>query len=218
MKKTKSNILQAAILLYNRDGLPNVKLQHIADYCQISVGNLAYHYRTKDVLLSTIDEYIQKDIESMVSQNKTFPYLIDFDNQLSNYFHSINKYAFYFLDVMELERCYPDLQEHRVDSIKKMIAQIHNWIIQNVENEIIRPSIIDGQYLITARGIWMTISFWMAQQKVFGNNESEEGLFKEDIWNQLLPLLTENGLLEFEAIILPQLSNFKNLLDLQIYN
>ncbi len=218
MKKTKSNILKAAILLFNRDGLPNVKLQHIADYCQISVGNLAYHYRTKDILLSTIDVYIQKDIESIVAEDKNFPYLIDFDNQLSNYFHSINKYAFYFLDVLELERCYPDLQNHRVSSIKKMIKQIHNWMMQNVENEIIRPPMVEGQYEITARMIWMTISFWMTQHKVFGKKESEEGLFKEDIWNQLLPLFTDNGLLEFEAIILPQLHNFKNLLDVKIYN
>jgi len=218
MKKTKSKILQAAILLFNRDGLPNVKLQNIADYCQISVGNLAYHYRTKDILLATIDEYIQKDIESIVAEDKTFPYLIDFDNQLSNYFHSINKYAFYFLDVLELERCYPDLQNHRVSSIKKMIEQIHNWMIQNVKNEIIRPPTVEGQYEITARLIWMTISFWMTQHKVFGKKESEEGLFKEDIWNQLLPLFTDNGLLEFEAIILPQLHNFKNLVDIKAYN
>jgi len=212
MKGTKKKILDAAIFLFNKNGLPNVKLQHIADYCEISVGNLAYHYRTKDVLLKSIDQVIQDDINSLLSNTKTFPYLIDFDNQLSNYFHSINKYAFYFLDVLELERCYPELQEHRVQSISRMIAQIYTWIELNVKNEIIKPKLSDNQYQITSRLIWMTISFWMTQQKVLGKKVSDEGLFKEEIWNHLLPILTENGLLEYEAIIFPQLSNLKNLL------
>ena len=50
----------------------------------------------------------------------------------------------------------------------------------------------------------------MTQQKVLGKKDSEEGLFKEQIWSQLVPLLTVNGMLEFEAIILPQLKNFEN--------
>ena len=50
----------------------------------------------------------------------------------------------------------------------------------------------------------------MTQQKVLGKKDSEEGLFKEQIWSQLVPLFTDNGMLEFEAIILPQLQNFTN--------
>ncbi|MBX2815518.1 MAG: TetR/AcrR family transcriptional regulator [Saprospiraceae bacterium] len=210
MRDTKRKILEAAIHLFNTKGLPNVKLQHIADYCGVSVGNLAYHYRTKDILLKTIDRQIQDDIETIVSSQKDFPYLIDFDNQLSNYFYYINKYAFYFLDVLELERCYPQLQEHRVLSITKMMAQIRKWIDLNVNNQIIKQQISEDQYETTTRIVWMTISFWMTQQKVLGKKGSDEGLFKEDVWNLIVPLLTENGLLEYEAIILPQLANLKN--------
>jgi len=32
-----------------------------------------------------------------------------------------------------------------------------------------------------------------------------EGAFKEAIWNQFLPIFTSVGLMEYEAIILPQL-------------
>ena len=210
MKKTKNKIFNAAIYLFNKDGLPNVKLQSIADYCDISVGNLAYHYRTKNVLLTTIDNHIQSEIKSLIPGESAFPYLIDFDNQLSNYFHFINKFAFYFLDIVELERSYPDLHEHRVDSIGRLIDEIHAWMIQNIDNGVFQPEILGGQYEKTAHHIWMNISFWMTQQKVLGKKDSEEGLFKEQIWSQLVPLLTVNGMLEFEAIILPQLKNFEN--------
>lgn len=210
MKKTKNKIFDAAIHLFNKDGLPNVKLQNIADFCDISVGNLAYHYRTKDLLLTTIDQHIQSELKSLTPGESSFPYLIDFDNQLSNYFHFINKFAFYFLDILQLERSYPALHEHRVDSIGQLIDQIHSWMIQNIEKGIFQSEILPGQYEKTAHLIWMNISFWMTQQKVLGKKDSEEGLFKEQIWSQLVPLFTANGMLEFEAIILPQLQHFSN--------
>ena len=210
MKKTKRKIFDAAIHLFNNEGLPNVKLQNIADYCGISVGNLAYHYRTKDVLLTTIDQHIQSEIQSLITDQATFSFLIDFDNQLSNYFHFINKFAFYFLDILQLERSYPDLHAHRVESIGQLIGQIHSWMIQNIEKGVLQPELLSGQYEKTAHLIWMNISFWMTQQKVLGKKDSEEGLFKEQIWSQLVPLFTDNGMLEFEAIILPQLQNFTN--------
>lgn len=210
MKKTKSKIFDAAIHLFNTEGLPNVKLQNIADYCDISVGNLAYHYRTKDLLLTTIDQHIQSEIKSLITDQSFFSYLIDFDNQLSNYFHFINKFAFYFLDILQLERSYPDLHAHRVDFIGQLIGQIRSWLHQNVEKGILQSELLPGQYDKTADLIWMNISFWMTQQKVLGKKDSEEGLFKEQIWSQLVPLFTDNGMMEFEAIILPQLRNFSN--------
>ena len=52
VKKTKGKILEKAILLFNERGIPNVKLQHIADACNISVGNLAYHFKFKEDLIT----------------------------------------------------------------------------------------------------------------------------------------------------------------------
>jgi len=213
MKQTKKKILDVAILLFNEGGLPNVRLQNIADYCEISVGNLAYHYQTKEILLSTIDQHIQNEINQLITETKSFRFIIDFDNQLSNYFHCIKQYSFYFLDILELERTYPDMHKHRVLLTNKLINQIYDWLTQNVELGIIRKEIIKGQYLKTANSIWLMISFWMTQQQVLGNEPSNEGKFKEQIWNQVLPIFTENGLLEFEALIMPQLQNYENAID-----
>lgn len=51
----------------------------------------------------------------------------------------------------------------------------------------------------------MIITFWLTQQKVRGIKNGNEGAFKEAVWNQLLPIFTTIGLMEYEAIILPQL-------------
>lgn len=44
--KTKGKILVEALKLFNEKGFVNVRLQHIADKCNICVGNLAYHFES----------------------------------------------------------------------------------------------------------------------------------------------------------------------------
>lgn len=208
MKKTKQKIIQSSIELFNQKGLTNVRLQNIADLCGISVGNLAYHFPNKLAIVEAIDDILQDDVVPILMDKKQFPYLIDFDNQLSNYFFLINKYAFYFLDLMELERSYPDLHFKRKQYITKMINQIHTWLLDNIPKNIFQKEIHEDQYGHSATSIWMIITFWMTQQQVRGAYNQDEGAFKEVVWNQLVPIFTSSGLMEYEAIILPQLKNF----------
>lgn len=208
MKKTKTKIIQSSIELFNQQGLVNVRLQKIADHCGISVGNLAYHFPNKIAIIKAIDEILQKEIEPVLSNKKSFPYLIDFDNQLSQYYFLINKYAFYFLDLLEMERIFPSIHSNRREYIHKMIDQIHKWLLENIQKGILKAEIHMEQYRHTAKSIWMIITFWMTQQQVKGALNQDEGAFKEVVWNQLVPVFTGSGLMEYEAIILPQLKHY----------
>lgn len=186
----------------------NVRLQDIADQCGISVGNLAYHFQNRLAILQEIDTTIQVEIKPVLSDKKRFPFLIDFDNQLSHYYFLLNKYAFYFLDVLELERSYPSIHISRKRYINKMNDQIHKWMMNKVDEGVFKPEIHAEQYCGTAKAIWMIITFWMTQQQIKGDKNQDEGAFKEVVWNQLVPILTPSGLMEYEAIILPQLMQY----------
>ena len=211
MIKTKEKIVAAAVSLFNQYGLPNVGLQQIADKCGISVGNLAYHFQYKKDLMATIADNINAEISPVVDVDLRFPLLIDFDNQLSKYYALINTFAFFFLDVIELERAYPDIHQQRVKYINQMIEQVHQWIQANVEKGIFKPPIHPGQHTHTAHAIWMIISFWLTQKKVLSSNGPDEEKFKIVVWSQLLAGFTEIGLMEYEALILPQLRDVQSL-------
>jgi len=212
--KTKERIFNAAILLFNQNGLPNVGLQQIADECGISVGNLAYHFQYKADLMRTIADHINAEILPIVSGNNPFPLLIDFDNQLSKYYSLINEFAFFFLDVIELERSYPEIHRQRVKYINMMIDQIYDWITENVKKGIFQPEIHADQYKHTAHAIWMIISFWLTQKRVLSNKGSGEEKFKIVVWNQLLPSFTDVGMMEYEALILPQLRDVELIVEI----
>lgn len=207
MKNTKERILESAIQLFNEHGLINVRLQHIADAAGISVGNLAYHFPDKTAIVRGIDARLGATITPMLYVDQRFPQLIDFDNQLSNYYHLVQQYAFYFLDLLELERAYPKLHSKRKTYIEQMLSQIEQWMFLNVEKGVLQPELEEGQYRQSAHTIWMIITFWLTQHQVRGEVMEGEGAFKLAVWNQLLPLFTEIGLMEYQALILPQLRN-----------
>ena len=102
MKRTKKNILASAIRLFNKHGLTNVRLQQIADEVGISVGNLAYHFPNKRSIVRHIDMELDDLIAPVLKEEKRFPHLIDFNNQLSSYYALLHQFSFYFLDVLEL--------------------------------------------------------------------------------------------------------------------
>jgi len=205
VSETKQKILKSAIKLFNEKGLVNVRLQQIADHSGISVGNLAYHYYSKKAIVRAIDEQLGQELELVLATNQNFPSLIDFDNHLGRYFFVLNQYSFYFLDLLEMERAYPKMHAKRVTYLEKMIVQIEKWLQLNAEKGILKPELLDKQYQHTAESIWMIITFWLTQRQVRGKTDIGEGHFKEFIWNQLIPLLTDAGWMEFEAVILPQL-------------
>jgi hypothetical protein len=210
MNTTKERILKSAIDLFNVKGLVNVRLQHIADDVGISVGNLAYHYYSKKAILIALDEQLGDELNYLLSVEQDFPSLIDFDNHLASYYFLLNNHSFYFLDMLEMERAYPKIHFKRQEYMSKMIGQIHKWMLLNVDKEILKQEVGHGHYLHTAETIWMIITFWMTQQQVRGKKDENEGTFKELVWNQLLPLFTKDGQMEFEAIILPQLKFHSN--------
>jgi len=203
--QTKDKIIVAAISLFNQNGIKNVRLQHIADLAGLSVGNLAYHYPDKKHILLAIEKGITAETELINGNWERFSHFIDFDNQLSRLYHLFNKYSFYFLDILEIQRTYPRLHKNRREKILAMIEQIRLWLALNIKKEMI---FLNNEYEALpklAEMIWFISAFWMTKNKILDKTDDQERAFKEVLWHQLEPLLTEKGKGEFEILIAPGL-------------
>ncbi len=201
MNNTKTKILTAALYLFNQHGLVNVRLQQIADEVGISVGNLAYHYYSKEAIVKAIDQELSNEIIPFISKDRLFLSLMDFDNHLARFYHLLRNYSFYFIDLLELKRAYPKLYKKQDNYIQQITQQIENWFTTNIQRGLILPAIRPKHYKIIAHTIWMIITFWLTQPIDKGLPEERERVFKEVVWSQILPYLTETGRLEFDLMI-----------------
>ena len=126
---------------------------------------------------------------------------MDFDNHLARYYHLLRDYSFCFIDLLELKRAYPKLYKNQNHYIQQITQQIENWFLANIQRGLIKSAIRPMHYKVIAHTIWMIITFWMTQPIDRGLPEERERVFKEVVWSQVLPYLTESGRLEFDLMI-----------------
>lgn len=202
---TKQKIVEASIRLFNENGLSNVRLQHIADETGISVGNLAYHFKNKEAIVTQVYETLFAEFDLILAAYLQYPNLLDIDNQIAKYFTFFKKYQFYLSDLFEVERSFPAIIELWHQHVNKMIYQIRKRLDFNVQRNIMVAEPQPGIYDLLTNNLWMTIVFWIPQ-RILRGQPIDEAAFKEAVWSQLLPYFTTKGQEEYLHLILPNIS------------
>lgn len=204
---TKERILESSLILFNSKGIKNVRLQHIADETGISVGNLAYHFPDMKHILNTLQREIVRDLNTKMKGWVKSTFLIDFDNRLIQNYHLMNKYAFYFIDAIEIERTYPRIHQKRLEYVQRLIDDYRKWLEFMRDQDFLKfeePAKLES----LAEMIWFITNFWLLKCKILDKPTSHEMAFREAVWNQLSQYFREKARNEFEIIIQPKLSYF----------
>ncbi len=203
MTPTKQKIISAAIYLFNEHGLANVRLQQIADEVGISIGNLAYHFSTKEIIVCTAFEPLQDKFGEVLQLYSLYPNLLDLDVQMSKLFTILKEFKFCFLDLLEIQRSYPELYHVYQNFVSKLGIQLKKRIEFNQKREILYTHIAPHTYQQLTQAIILSITHWVSQETLSGETYLQEKKFREAIWFYLKPYLTEKGQDEFHALIKP---------------
>ncbi|GLR17389.1 TetR/AcrR family transcriptional regulator [Portibacter lacus] len=143
---TKEKIRIAALKLFNRDGLVNVRLQHIADEAFISVGNLAYHYPNKESILSALYERLSMQQKALLAEFRIVPLFDNIDRLIQQTFLLQRQYVFFYFDTLEIIRAYPKIGEAHQDHISSQISQLKIILDFNTSRGALNAEPIDGVY------------------------------------------------------------------------
>jgi len=204
MYSTKIKILNASVRLFNENGIDSVRLQQIADESEISVGNLAYHYKSKDVLIEAVYERIFEEFNEIFRHYLKRPDLADFDIQISIYYAFFSKNRFYLSEFFKTNNNTAPHYLQWQDCTAKMLLQLRSRLQFMVKKNELLPEKEPGQYELLAEQIWMSLVFFIPKSNMIGQNY-DEILYKKNIWNLLKPFFGPDGLEEFRAMILPVL-------------
>lgn len=198
--RTKEKVIEASIKLFNEQGVASTRLQQIADFLGISVGNLAYHFKTKEAIVTSVYEKLFEDFDSILSQYLASPSLLDFDLQAENFYHFFKEYQFYISDLFSQEHPIPEILNRWQGFMNKMICQI----TKRLQFHVMRGDLTHqdaSTYELLAETIWITLIFWIPQQNLRKKTITLAN-YKAGIWNNIKPYLTTKGQTELHNLVL----------------
>ena len=203
MSDTKQKIIQAAAGLFHEYGVAPVRLQQIADQAEVSVGNLAYHFKNKEVIIQAVYEWLSVEVKHVLQRFRQSPTLLDFDHQLSHWFAFNQSYAFYFSAM--LPASVAAVAHLRAQSLSRLLSQLNKRFEYHIQRGVMQTDNDPHHYAAVAESIGLAITHWSSYQRIRGES-SDEKKFKRVIWSQWRPYFTTRGRAEYQVLIHPIVS------------
>ena len=169
--KTAERILITATRLFNDLGERNVTASDIALELDISPGNLYYHYKGKDSILSAIFARYYRDVASALATPIIETGFLDTDDVverswlfLTVVMESMFATRFFYLNQNDLMYRYPDIDRgmRRLMSLKRQMArQLASTLLGSVDIHA-HPQRLDQ----VSDSMAMTLMFWLSFEQL----------------------------------------------------
>jgi AcrR family transcriptional regulator len=108
---TRDRILETSLALFNAEGVAGVSTHRIATETDISPGNLHYHFKTKQQVVSRLFRRFEARILPCLEAATGVEAIDDVWLTLHMTFEAIDAYRFVYRDVAFLLHEYPDLED-----------------------------------------------------------------------------------------------------------
>ena len=197
---TKQKIINAAVHCFNREGIANIRLQHIADEAVVSVGNMTYHYRNKDAIVRAIWEQLVQKQRDLLAEFRIVPLFEDVERLLTSTFELQQTYRFFYVDTLEVMRAYPEIQDAHQQHIAWQIQQMEMAIRFNQSRGAFQAEKWENQFVYLAQEFWLLADLWMYRQCVQNSATDDFDPFRNMLWGLFRPMFTDMGAREFEQL------------------
>ncbi|MEO6188141.1 MAG: TetR/AcrR family transcriptional regulator [Ginsengibacter sp.] len=199
MLTTKQRILKVSEKLFFERGIANVRLQQIADDSKISIGNLAYHFKNKEVIVEEVYKELLSELLALHRGKIDFGGLAGLENYFSDMFRFQYENGFYLNNFWEIERTYPQIKKSWQRISDLMLSQLRKRIAANVESGNLKEEEFEGAHELLANTILLGINYRIPQQILRGKRFKKKA-YKDFLWNLLYPYLTARGKKEYKKV------------------
>ncbi|MBL7898913.1 MAG: TetR family transcriptional regulator [Crocinitomicaceae bacterium] len=201
MNKTKREILDTALRLFNERGFSEISLRAIAEEMNISPGNLTYHFKKREDIADALY------YEFVDAVDKKFKALDPADISLKTVFDLILiltesrlKYRFLMRDFISLIADNPGIKKHYVKVIRLRKDQSLSLFKVLISQKIIRPEELENEYEYLYERIQILGNFWIASCTMQGEKLSQKVVSRnfKMIIQVIYPYLTAKGKKEWD--------------------
>ncbi len=149
MSKTKEKILDISLALFNEKGTRIITTNHIAEACEISPGNLYYHYKNKEeIIFSLFGRMISgwdlsnknpHILQKMQEQFTGADIEVLLDSQLEKTFQFVWQYRFIHRELAELLDRNEALKKLCNQVLQRRLLEVEVMIQFLIDSKILRP-------------------------------------------------------------------------------
>lgn len=170
MSKTKLKLVQKAIERFNKEGVTKARIQDIAADAGMGLSNLTYHFKTKEDLLVAVVQYMKKELEENVYDNRK---IIQGDRGFDltrSYMDFAAKFRFFHTDLYNILKTYPSLRQSIQSNVEEAlnITKTIQYLAIGMGHLKPEPPELPGSYDSLALNLWMILHFWFAQMEIRG--------------------------------------------------
>lgn len=162
--KTKDKILSKALELFNDKGYNNITTRHIAAELRISAGNLHYHFKHSEDIITILFSELTLEMNELLNQmkkkeNKSLEDLYQFTYSTCEIFYS---YRFIFINFIDILNRNPDIKANyeginfsRKEEFQMIFSDLqkNNIFLKDVPNFIIN-GLVEQIFIIADN--WLT--------------------------------------------------------------
>lgn len=175
MVDTKNKIVNQSIVLFNQFGYTNVSLHQIAKSLELSSGNLTYHYPKKADLMKAVYDTFVDELISLQTAVGVGSGIEEMLLELNEFIKFQNRFLFFYVDLLDIGRNYPEIAERHYSHIKGQIKRIEDNLNFNFSAGKIKPEFEDN-LAVLAETIWMSVVFYPSQMILRGKKNSNAQL------------------------------------------
>ncbi|MBB5016736.1 TetR/AcrR family transcriptional regulator [Rehaibacterium terrae] len=174
-RRTRQRILDAALVMFNERGEPNVTTNHIADELEISPGNLYYHFRNKDDIIEQLFAgYEERMDAALTAPQDRLPELEDIWLQLHLVFECIWDYRFLYRDLIDILSRNRRLRLRFARILKRASDNATAVMRGLVRAGVMRASAAEIE--ATATNILVIATFWLNYAGARGERDEHEAI------------------------------------------
>lgn len=159
-RETQNLIVDTAIRLFNEFSASAVSTNRIADECQISRGNLHYHFRNKEEIIQLIFARIVEEMDGWYTDHE-HPSMGHMYWMFSRYMGLMWRYRFFYRELVPLLQRDPDLKQLFQQNLDKRIKEIELFFEQMIAKGLLLrpPQSVSLSSLV--RVSWFVSDYWL---------------------------------------------------------
>ena len=201
--KTKEKILDAALKLFNTEGISIISSRRISEEIGISYGNLTYHFPKKDDIILQLYLNMQKELDQQLQQLQqqisNLDYMLKSVRILLEIFY---KYKFLFLGFSRVNRKFDQIRSHAINNNKERKKILKEIISLMIQQGYVKEEEIPGHYDMIIHGLIIIFNSWISDAEFFytGSLDKKIDYYLKLLFSFTRPLLTNEGKKTFEQI------------------